>query len=194
MAKNELAERSMGALEFTASLVGSLAWPLAVIAIAFFYHKQIDLLLTKVKTLKWGTAAVDFTENLDKAETVAAELADYRNDADIPAPAAPSGRFHELLAISPNAAILDTWAEIENEIRKLGKHHGLIESLARPNRIGDELVKTGVLPLGVHNMLTEMRSMRNQAAHGAPTTPEDALRFYQLSQRTLAFIEGSTAQ
>lgn len=186
-----MTEHSLGLLDFIASLVSSLAWPLAVLVIAFFYRKQIDLILAKIKTLTWGGAAVDFTVNLDKAETVAAELADHTIDADTPVPAAPSGRFHELLAISPNAAILDTWAEIENEIRKLGKHHGLIESPSRTNQIGVELVKTGVLPVGVHYMLTEMRSMRNKAAHGALTTPEDALRFYQLSQRTLTFIEGS---
>lgn len=191
MTKRKAAETSMGVLDFIASLVSSLAWPLAAVTIALVFHKQIGSLLAKVKTLKWGEAAVDFTEKLDKVETEAAALAEQANGQETATPAAPSGRFHELLAISPNAAILDSWSEVESEIRKLGKHHGLIDSPARPSRIGDQLVQSGVLPTGVHKMLAEMRSMRNQAAHGAQTTPEDALRFYQLSQRTLAFIEGS---
>lgn len=190
MAKEKAAETGMGVLDFVASLVNSLAWPLAAVAIALIFHKQIGALLAKVKTLKWGEAAVDFTEKLDKVETEAAALADQADEQDTATPAAPR-RFHELLAISPNAAILDSWSEVESEIRKLGKHHGLIDSPARPGRIGDQLVQSGVLPTGVQKMLAEMRSMRNQAAHGAQTTPEDALRFYQLSQRTLAFIEGS---
>ena len=190
MAKENVSETGMGVLDFIASLVGSLAWPLAAVIIALVFHKRIGLLLAKIRTLKWGEAAVDFTENLDKVESAAAALADQTDGQDSPPPAAPSGRFHELLAISPNAAILDTWSEVENEIRKLGNHHGLIDSAARPSRMGEQLVKSGVLPIGIHKMLAEMRFMRNQAAHGAQTTPEDALRFYQLSQRTLAFIEG----
>ncbi|MBC9031823.1 hypothetical protein IAG41_05420 [Sphingomonas sp. JC676] len=190
--KEKVAVTGMGVLDFIASLVDSLAWPLAAVIIALVFHKQIGSLVAKVKTLKWGEAAVDFTEKLDKVETEAEALAHATDGQDTPAvAAAPSGRFHELLAISPNAAILDTWSEVENEIRKLGKHHGLVDSPARPSRIGDQLVQSGVLPVGIHKMLAEMRSMRNQAAHGAQTTPEDALRFYQLSQRTLAFIEGS---
>ncbi len=192
MAQANVTETGMGVLDFIASMVGSLAWPLAAVVIALVFHKQVGLLLAKVKTLKWGEAAVDFTEKLDKVESAAAAIADQTDSHDSSSPAAPSGRFHELLAISPNAAILDSWSEVENEIRKLGKHHGLTDSPARPSRIGDELVKSGVLPIGIYKMLSEMRSMRNQAAHGAQTTPEDALRFYQLSQRTLAFIEGST--
>ncbi len=191
MANEKLAETGMGMLDFIASLVGSLAWPSAAIVIALVFHKQIGFLLAKVKTLKWGEAAVDFTEKLDKVETTAAAIADHTDSENTLPLSAPSGRFHELLAISPNAAILDSWSEVENEVRKLGKHHGLIDSPARPSRIGEQLVKSGVLPIGIHRMLAEMRSMRNQAAHGAQTTPEDALRFYQLSQRTLAFIEGS---
>lgn len=190
MTNGKVAETGMGVLDFIASLVSSFAWPLAAFIIALVFHKQIGSLLAKVKTLKWGEAAVDFTEKLDKVESEAAVLADQTKAQDTATPAAPSGRFHELLAISPNAAILDSWSEVESEIRKPGKHHGLIDSPARPSRIGDQLVKDGVLPIGVHKMLAEMRSMRNQAAHGAQTTPEDALRFYQLSQRTLGFIEG----
>lgn len=189
MAEAKAAEAAMNWLEFIASLVGSLAWPVAAAIIALVFHKQVSGLLAKVKTLKWGEASVDFTEKLDQAENEADALPVQTGDQPAVPPPAPSGRFHDLLAISPNAAILDTWSEVESAVRKLGKHHGLTESSARPSRVGDELVKTGVLPVGVHKMLTEMRAMRNAAAHGAATTPEDALRFYQLSQRTLAVIE-----
>lgn len=190
MAINGVTGTGIGALEFIAFLVDSLAWPLAAVSIALIFQKQIGSLLSKVKTLKWGEAAVDFTEKLDEVESEAEAIADQANDQNTSAPALPSGRFHELLAISPNAAILDSWAEVESEIRKLGKHHGFSGSVSL-SRIGDQLVKNGLLPIGISKMLSEMRSMRNQAAHGAQTTPEDALRFYQLSQRTLAFIEGT---
>jgi len=191
MTEGRAAEAAMGWLNFIASLVSSLAWPVAAIVIALVFHRQIGGLLAKVKTLKWGEAAVDFSVKLDKAEGEVEVLTGQTNDSSSQPPPVPSGRFHELLAISPNAAILDTWNEVERQIRALGTHHGLIESPARPSRLGDDLVKTGVLPLGVHKMLVEMRQMRNAAAHGAETTPEDALRFFLLSQRTLAIVAGS---
>jgi hypothetical protein len=191
MAADKVADTGMGWLDFVASLVGSLAWPFAAVIIALVFHKQIATLLAKVKTLKWGDAAVDFTDKLDKAESEVDALSVPQGEQTLPPPPAPSGRFHDLLAISPNAAILDTWAEVESEIAKLGSHHGLTESPARPSRLGDELVKTGVLPIGFTKMIHEMRLMRNAAAHGAKTTQEDALRFYQLSQRVLALLENS---
>jgi hypothetical protein len=193
MAQEKITETGMGKLDFIASLVGSLAWPIAAVIIALVFHKQIGLLLAKVKTLKWGDAAVDFTDKLDKAENKAEAIAGQTNSNDTPLVAAPSERFHQLLSISPNAAILDSWSEVESEIKKLGKRHGFTDILARPGRMGDELVKSGALPIGIYDMLAEMRSMRNQAAHGAQTTPEDALRFYQLSRRSLTFFEGSTS-
>jgi hypothetical protein len=179
----------MGWMDFTASLVGSLAWPVAAVIIAMVFHKQIAGLLGKVKSLKWGEAAVDFATKLDKAEDNAAALTDQVGDPPALPALPPSDRFQALLGISPNAAILDAWSQVDTQIRALGRHHGLSESPARPTRLWDELVKTHALPIGIINMLNEMRMMRNAAAHGAETTPTDALRFQELSQRVLALIE-----
>ena len=189
--KIAMAHDNMGWMEFVSSLVASLAWPTAAIVVALVFHKQIETLLAKVKTLKWGEAAVDFATKLDKAEDEAETLTDHVGERPTLISVPPSERFQELLAISPNAAILDAWSQVDSQVRILGKYHGLTESPFRPTRIWDELVKTHALPIGIVKMLHEMRSMRNSAAHGAETTPTDALRFQELSQRVLALVHNS---
>ena len=180
---------NMGWMEFVSSLVSSLAWPVAAVVVALVFHKQIEGLLAKVKTLKWGEAAVDFATKLDKAEDEAEALTDQVGEQPAPPPLPPSERFQALLAISPNAAILDVWSQVESQVQNLGKYHGLTDSPARPTRLWEELIKTHALPIGIVKMLHEMRKMRNSAAHGAETTATDALRFEELSRRVLALVE-----
>jgi len=161
----------------------------ATVVVALAFHKQIEGLLAKVKTLKWGEAAVDFATKLDKAEDEAEALTDQVGEQPALSPLPLSERFQALLAISPNAAILDIWSQVESQVRNLGKYHGLTDSPARPTRLWDELVMTHALPIGIVKMLHEMRKMRNSAAHGAETTATDALRFEELSRRVLALVE-----
>lgn len=42
----------MDSLQFTSSVIGSLAWPLVVLALGFMFRDQVKSLLTKLKTLK----------------------------------------------------------------------------------------------------------------------------------------------
>jgi hypothetical protein len=45
------ADDGMSGLEFTASAIGSLAWPVAAVIIASIFHKQIAGLLAKIRKL-----------------------------------------------------------------------------------------------------------------------------------------------
>lgn len=90
------AEQGMGWLEFIASVVGSVAWPIAAVAIAVLFRKQIAALLNKIRTLTLGDAVVDFSEKLDKVETAAETAPDLAE----PAPLAPRP-LHEVEELPP---------------------------------------------------------------------------------------------
>jgi hypothetical protein len=62
------AEKSMDWLQWSSSLVHSLAWPVAAVIIAFIFRDQISGLLSKIRKLSWGDKVVDFAEKLDELE------------------------------------------------------------------------------------------------------------------------------
>lgn len=58
----------MGWLEFFASLLGDLAWPVLLLAIALVYKGPIVKLLGRLRHGKWGDREVEFAEALERAE------------------------------------------------------------------------------------------------------------------------------
>lgn len=185
------ADDGMGGLDFTASIVASLAWPVAAVLIAAIFHKQIAGLLAKIRKLNWGDASVELADQLDKAEDKARVL---EAEAAIP-PAvpeeqqAPDDRFDALLAISPSAAILDAWRPIERRLTELGKiHFGNEAKYSPPHMVAQKLAHTGVMVSSVVAMVNDLRKIRNDAAHSKEVSVTDALRFNQLALQVMSAL------
>lgn len=177
-------ESGMGWLEFISSLVGSLAWPLAAVIIALMFKSQIAALLAKVRKLSWGDSSVELAEQLDKAEDKARAVEPAEE------PPLPDQRFQQLLAISPSAAILDTWGTVERMLYQVGSDHNLDQrGLAQPNKIMDSLVKNGKIAPHIYEMLRDLRGIRNAAAHQKEVTASDAIRFYDLSEKVVRALD-----
>src|SRR3546814_644016 len=84
-------ESGMGWLEWTSSVIGSTAWPIALVLVALIFRGQITKLLKRIKGAKYGEAEVLFREELDKIEAEVDELpasSEARPDPG-PAPEAP---------------------------------------------------------------------------------------------------------
>lgn len=185
------ADDGMSGLEFTASAIGSLAWPVAAVIIAAIFHKQIAGLLAKIRKLNWGDASVELSEQLDKVEDKARVL---EADATLPpavpdAEQAPDDRFDALLAISPSAAILDAWRPIERKLIYLGKQHfGTADRYLQPQMIAQKLAHNGHMMSSVVAMVDDLRRIRNDAAHAREVSVTDALRFQQLALQVMSAL------
>lgn len=185
------AEKSMGWMELVASLVGSLAWPIAAVIIAAIFHKQIAALLAKIRKLNWGDASVELSEQLDKVENKARAI-----EAEVPQPALPApeqeppdDRFQALLAISPSAAILDAWKQVERRLVSLGKEQfGNEIKYTPPHKIAEKLAGNGVLMSSVVGMVEDLRMIRNEASHSKEVSVTDALRFNQLALQVMSLL------
>ena len=185
------ADKSMGWMEFIASLVGSLAWPVAAVIIAAIFHKQIAALLAKIRKLNWGDASVELSEQLDKVEDKARAI-----EAEAPQPALPAleeegpdDRFQALLAISPSAAILDAWKPIERRLVTLGRQHfGNGMKYSPTHKIAEKLAGEGVLMSSVVGMVDDLRKIRNEASHSKEVSVTDALRFNQLALQVMSLL------
>lgn len=79
----------MSASELIASLVGSLAWPIAVVAVVFIFRGAIANLIRTVTQLRYGSFEVNFGRELAALEAQA-PVALPPPAAEPPAPGAPA--------------------------------------------------------------------------------------------------------
>lgn len=182
LGKPEKADNGMSGLEFTASAIGSLAWPVAAIIIGAIFHKQIADLLAKIRKVNWGDASVELSEQLDRVEDKSREVpGDPAVDLTL-----PDVRLQQLIAISPSAAILDSWGMVERLLYQLGDDKSLSsKEMRNPLAIGHSLLRQKRITPAVFEMLRDLRGIRNAAAHHQDVTATDALRFYELADKAI---------
>lgn len=194
------AEKGMGWLEWSASLVGSLAWPVAAVVIAILFRSQIKALLSKIRKLTWGDKSADFSEQLDKIEDVSREATPSAFANGEPPPAFLSPNLQKLLEIAPSSAIVEAWKPIENFVFTLVKSHDNFRNnpymdhpmsdkprFSQPRSLPFEkamtqLLLAEVIPFNLANTIRKLRKLRNEAAHSeSEVTITDALRFIELA-------------
>lgn len=183
-------------LTFISSLVGSVAWPIAAFAIAFLFRAQIRRLINRIKRLSVGDNSVDFSEKLDEVE------ADAGAGAGAAAPAAnapllPDQRTQQLIALSPAAAVLDSWRAVERKTLSLAQSFFSTEATYRDGRpiiafrqAVKALFKRGMISGNTYALLFDLQQLRNQAAHNEDVSAADAVRFTTLAAEALRFLDG----
>ncbi|MFY8194572.1 hypothetical protein [Novosphingobium sp. B1] len=173
-------------LAWTAEILGALAWPVAALVIALLFRRPLLALLGRLDQLSWGDKSARFAQQLDRLESEAGTgHVDFADSDALPAPALSGdhGRFLKLLDLSPGAAVLDSWARVEDELQILAHvHHVAASDVAEA---GDALQRRGVLPSRTVGMIAEMRALRNAAAHDRAISVTDALRFRNLAKGVL---------
>lgn len=181
--KPKRVDEGMNGLEFAASSIDSLAWPVAAVIIAAIFHKQIAGLLAKIRKLNWGDASVELSEQLDRAEDKSREVpGDPAMDLDV--------HFQQMIAISPSAAILNSWSTIERLLYRLGNDMNLApQEMRNPIVIVDKLLHQKLITPAVFEMLKDLRGIRNAAVHQQEVTTTDAMRFYELVNKAIRALD-----
>lgn len=192
------ADDAMDWLTFISSLVGSVAWPIAAFAIAFLFRSQIRKLIDRIKRLSMGDNSVDFGERLDEAEaeagavTVIPEAAAPEENA-LPL---PDERTQQLIALSPAAAVLDSWRVIERKTLRMAARISSGVGRSRDGRkmftfrgAAKILLDGGIVPSNIYALLLDLQQLRNAAAHNEDVSKADAIRFTVLSAELLRFLE-----
>lgn len=185
-------------LSFFASVIGSSAWPLAVIIIVFLLRKSLNRLLLKLTNLKYK----DIIElNFDK-ETALAKIELKSKSIPLQLPEKISQKiqgqlyFQKLAETSPRAALLDAWLPFEIEASRIGRVIGvsnydrpiqmtqLIEGLNRENVLNDQEAKAVV----------RLRNMRNNIVHtdSVDLSPESVGEYASLLQDITKTMEQRT--
>lgn len=186
----------MGWLEFFASLVSSLAWPVAIAAAAFFLRKQVAALLKGqvVKRVRAGMLELELDRLLEETGAQA-------DDAGLPLDGDPKvedivllpSSIEQLADQSPEAAILIAWGEVEQELEGTVRRLNLRDDEdARHTPATTLLQRHGLLKPENARVVAKLRRYRNYAAH--PLDREHALTattarsYAQLAKRIVAAL------
>lgn len=191
----------MDVLAFVSSVIASVIWPLVVVLAMLVLQKQlrglVDGLGRRLKSIKGpGGFQADFSDELKQIQEVA-------DDARLPpAEAAPSAqvemfgaglqaaaRLGRLAEISPGAAVLDAWREIETMLRRLARRKDLPDSEVRSTMLLVRyLNKRGIIDSDIAAIINDLRSLRNSVAHAKEVdlSLEEARSYVILGARVIA--------
>ena len=187
-------------ITFTSKLIGQiLSWPVAVIAVAMLFRKPIAERLKDVRRIKTKHFEADFGEQLDKigaglneAETALPKPKRPPIIEDAPLPRSRAELLSELTELMPNAAILESWRNVERTLNFYFENKN-IEMPRSGQSILGHLDYDPNFPPQLVSAYQELRLLRNRAAHsGENVTAAQAKEFDAIADRlTYALIQAT---
>ena len=184
----------MSVISFIASVIDSLAWPVAVIILMLYLRLPLGKLLPELRRLRYGNFEMDFGQQVRSLE-VSARTAGLR----LPERPAPS-KLRALdsneiisdatrLAVDfPEASVVMAWKAVEHEIIHALRRFDIAEDkqwYGPPVKNVAILHKRGYIEDDTYELLERMRKLRNMAVHAereaVNITSDEALEFITLS-------------
>jgi hypothetical protein len=183
----------MDTLTFISSLVGSIAWPVTILGVILLLRKEVTALLPLLRRLKAGPVEAEFERDVQelRAESVTSLPA-----TDIEKLSYRWKQALELAQISPRAAVLDAWQNVEFAARRAVLHHAgsPIPDVSTALRVIRELSQMDLLSEEQVALFHELRGLRNQATHAPDFSPslEAAINYVKLAASLESHLEGLT--
>ncbi|QUS40516.1 hypothetical protein RPMA_18010 [Tardiphaga alba] len=171
----------MDGYQFTAALVGSLAWPAVVVVLLYLLRKQITGLAERLKELSLpGGMKATFEKELQ----VGREIVEQIPVAPAPqlAPPAPEedNKLHRLAIEAPDGAIVLAYIELEKTLRDVAIKLGMGSKVTNQRSVMEELVKRNLISRDASRLFDSLRRARNSAAHSVSdqqVTTQEALEY-----------------
>lgn len=176
----------MNLYQFIASLIGSLAWPIAIAFIFVLFRKELRAILPRMR-VKYGE--VDISVRLEEAEKEAAK-SPVTVLAEAPTPTQEEKeKFEKIAELSPRAAILELRNELQGTLTDFALNKGVIFKPPR-NALGymvRVLRNDAMIDAETSSILDDLRVVGNTAAHDdrADITHADAMRYKSLVEVVL---------
>lgn len=185
----------MNWLDFIASVVGSLAWPAVTLAGLLILKNPIERAIPRLHKLKYKELEAEFDRELDKIEQEAKDAGlETVEDAEIVRDF--EDHLKQIAHISPNAAIVEAFREIESAAKKLLKYKGHEPDykVAAPYRLIERVLdKTSTLGPREVKIFRDLRQLRNKITHADYTATEvQATEYIELSGQLIAKMEDAT--
>ncbi len=181
-------------------LISAIAWPFTVIIIAFMFRQEIRKTANRLSALSYGDMKAEFEKDLNKLERDVKELPVKESSIKVEKQEADSEtldsyeRLSRIADISPRAAIMEAWRDIEVTTKQVTDAYGISSQgqIAGVKAI-NERVQKHLLPQSVISVYEQMRRLRSRAAHSADfaISADEAKRYIDTAYRfhnTLLFL------
>jgi hypothetical protein len=178
----------MGLPEFIASIVNSCAWPTVVGFVVYLFRKEIKPLLPYARLrLKHNDTEVDI--RLEMAKETAEKLP--QGESLPPPTKEETDRFIKVAALSPRAAILESWLQVEEALMSLAETAGLSTERGRSALFMLRWLRSNeIIDPPTASVLDDLRSVRNRVVHdySFESNMKEALGFRHLAEQAVAAL------
>ncbi|MGA2532109.1 MAG: DUF4145 domain-containing protein [Candidatus Aminicenantales bacterium] len=185
----------MHILLFILGLVKALAWPVTVLSLVLLFRHQLRKVFASLSQLKYGDWEARFEKDLSKAEEGARQISVSTGKKPDITKLNKYERLLLLAEISPRAAIMEAWMEIElSTLRAAQKAKIDVEGRIAGTRHIRQLVQSGLLPGTMVELYSSLRWLRNQAAHAEDfaITEDEAERYLSVASTIIAKLNESS--
>lgn len=183
-------------LDGVAKILGSIAWPFAVVLISLWFKKELSDLLRRLKTFKAGGAEAAFAEGV----AVAVDEFVWEAPPKEELPEVSAETFKEATE-NPRGTILAAWLKVDSAVHRLFYQANLNITSLRPSstrtrssyQLMREIQKANLIDPNHIALFNDLRALRNQAAHDPDFNPpsEAVVQFVQLSEELTAALNNA---
>jgi hypothetical protein len=175
-------------------LLSTIAWPVTVIVLAMIFRKEFRQLLKRLTTFSYKEATAEFKHDLDEVEGEIKSLPKSQpQQAELesmpkkkPESLEDSNRLIRISEISPRAAVMEAWREVEIGTKQVTDAYGIPTTgqVAGIKAI-NELTKRGLLSETFLSIYERLRRLRSRAAHAPDFVVEEeqARRFIEAANQ-----------
>ena len=155
-------------LQFISSIVGSIAWPVAIAIVALIFKKPLQDLLPRITDFElWGSKAT-FAKELKQAEE-AADRIEPQPGPRIESSITPDDPYLELAERFPEAAVIESYKTVEQYLSGISTS-ATSERRSTPREIVQSLAREGRISRDVYNLFRRIMETRNAAVHSGDKT------------------------
>jgi hypothetical protein len=148
--------------QFVASLVSSLAWPVAVVIVAVVFRSPISEMIGRLEHVKSPL----FEGWVKVAEEAHVALATIHPTAATPGKRGSlTEKFSDLAAISPSGAVMTAWIEVEEVLNAKILAAGVAEDKRMYVPRSDVALRAGLISEQTAIAIRKLKDLRNFAAH-----------------------------
>lgn len=148
--------------QFFASVIGSVAWPLAVVVIVLLFRKELRRLLSLVRKFGAGGLSVELSDQVE-AVRGAAEAVEAESATSDVVPLDPA--MLALVKSFPAAAVLQTFKELEGVLLKIRARLPDDKPHRNLNEVLNVLLDQNYISSSVIALFQRLRETRNIVAH-----------------------------
>jgi hypothetical protein len=160
-------------MTFIASIIGSLAWPIAALVIVLIFHDQIKFLLSQIRKIGAGGVNFEIAQRVEAVRDQAEEVEVEQSKTTIaPPPDAVTldPATLELAKNFPEAAVLTAFKELEGVLLQIRAKLPDDKPHRNLKEVMNYLADKKYISESVVSLFNRLREARNTVAHSSKET------------------------